>query len=156
VARKYGVNTHFIELAGEINTAMPRYVMNRVIEALNDQGKAVKDSNICVLGVAYKRDIDDHRESPGVEIITLLQALGARVSYNDPHIPALGPTRHHAVRLESQPLTEEFLAAQDCLVIVTDHSLYQFDRIAAHARVVVDTRNAMKDVSTAGCRIWKA
>jgi UDP-N-acetyl-D-glucosamine dehydrogenase len=156
VARKYGVNTRFIELAGEINTAMPRYVVERVAEALNEHGKPVRGSRVCVLGVAYKKDVDDPRESPAFTILEMLQQRGARVSYNDPHIPALPRMRHHSIRLESQPLTPEFLAEQDCVVIVTDHSAYDFEEIVRHSALVVDTRNATAGVEPGRCRIRKA
>jgi UDP-N-acetyl-D-glucosamine dehydrogenase len=147
VARKYGVNTRFIELAGEINTAMPLYVVNRVAEALNDHSKAIKGSRVCVLGAAYKKDVDDPRESPAFEIMELLQKRGAHVSYNDPYVPQLPAMRHHSIRLRSEPLTPEYLAVQDCVVIVTDHSCYQYDWIVRHAPLVVDTRNATAGLS---------
>ncbi len=155
-ARRLGVNTRFIELAGEVNTAMPQYVVDRVAEALNDQQKPLKGSKVCVLGVAYKKDVDDPRESPAFTILEALQRRGAEVSYNDPHIPKLPRMRHHGIRLESQTLTPEFLASQDCVLVVTDHSAYDFAEIARHARVVVDTRNATSGVETDGCRVYKA
>jgi UDP-N-acetyl-D-glucosamine dehydrogenase len=155
-ARKYGVHTRFIELAGEINSAMPYYVLSRITEALNDRGKPVRGSRICVLGVAYKKDIDDPRESPAFTILELLQQRGAVVSYNDPHIPSLPAMRHHSIQMDSQPLSARFLAQLDCVVVVTDHTSYDYDWIVAHAPLVVDTRNA-----TAGCevtprQVWKA
>jgi UDP-N-acetyl-D-glucosamine dehydrogenase len=157
VARKHGVATRFIELAGEVNTAMPMYVVDRVAEALNEYGKAVKGSRVCVLGVAYKKDVDDPRESPAFEVMELLQKRGAHVSYNDPYIPKLPAMRHHAIRLASEPLTPEYLAVQDCVVIVTDHSCYRFDWIVRHAGLVVDTRNATAGLSPADRRkVWKA
>jgi UDP-N-acetyl-D-glucosamine dehydrogenase len=147
-ARRYGLNTRFIELAGEVNTAMPRFVVTRVADALNDAGKAVKGSRICILGVAYKKDVDDPRESPAFEIMDLLRGKGAILSYNDPHVPRLPRMRHYPdLVLESRPLTPEFLAACDCAIIVTDHSVYDFDFIVDHAPLVVDTRNA-----TSGCQ----
>jgi UDP-N-acetyl-D-glucosamine dehydrogenase len=155
-ARRHGVNTKFIELAGEVNTAMPTYVVNRVAEALNEQAKPIKGSRVCVLGVAYKKDVDDPRESPAFEVMELLKARGAYVSYNDPYIPALPAMRHHHIRLESEPLTEEFLAVQDCLVIVTDHSVYNYEWILRHARLVVDTRNATRGCVQGRCAVWKA
>jgi UDP-N-acetyl-D-glucosamine dehydrogenase len=155
-ARKYGVHTRFIELAGEINTAMPQHVVNRVAEALNEQAKPVKDSRVCILGVAYKKDVDDPRESPAFPIMELLKQRGARVSYNDPHIPGLPPMRHHNIRLHSEPLTEEFLAVQDCVLIVTDHSAYNYDWIVRHSALVVDTRNATAGVAHSAGRIWRA
>ena len=156
IARKYGLNTRFIELAGEINTSMPRYVVDRVAEALNDDSKAVKGSRVCVLGVAYKKDVDDPRESPAFEIMEMLQARGAELSYNDPHVPSLPRMRQHALRLDSTPLTPEFLAAQDCLLIVTDHSAYDYFTIVKYAQLVVDTRNATANCPATGCRIVKA
>jgi UDP-N-acetyl-D-glucosamine dehydrogenase len=141
-ARKYGHHTRFIELAGEINTAMPRRVVERLAEALNDRGKPVKGSSVCVLGAAYKKDVDDVRESPAIEILELLVRRGADVSYSDPHVPALPPMRRHTIRLHSTPLTEAFLAAQDAVLIVTDHSAVDYAWVVRHAPLVVDTRNA--------------
>jgi UDP-N-acetyl-D-glucosamine dehydrogenase len=155
-ARRHGLNTRFIELAGEINAAMPQYVVDRVAAALNDEGKALKGSRVCVLGVAYKRDVDDPRESPAFPIMEMLQGRGAVVSYNDPHVPALPAMRHHRLRLDSQPLTPEFLAAQDCVLLVTDHSSYDYPAILRHARLLVDTRNATADCPAGRCRVVKA
>ncbi len=156
IARKYGVHTRFIELAGEVNTAMPQYVVHRISEALNDEGKPIKGSRIGILGVAYKKNVDDPRESPAFEIMELLQRRGAFISYNDPHIPALPAMRHHTIRLESEPLTEAYLGAQDCVVIVTDHSAYNFEWIVRHASVIVDTRNATAGLAQGRARIVKA
>jgi UDP-N-acetyl-D-glucosamine dehydrogenase len=155
-ARKYGVFTRFIELAGEINTAMPQYVLDRVADALNDDGKSLKGSRVCVLGVAYKKDVDDPRESPAFTLLELLQAKGARISYNDPHVPRLPRMRHHNLRMDSQPLSPEFLCEQDCVVIVTDHSAYDWDLVVENTRLVVDTRNATADCATPRARIVKA
>jgi UDP-N-acetyl-D-glucosamine dehydrogenase len=148
VARKYGLNTRFIELAGEVNTAMPAYVVSRVADALNDRGRAVKGSRVAILGMAYKKDVDDPRESPGFELMDLLVRKGAKVSYNDPHIPTLPRMRHwpHLAEMTSTPLTPEYLAAQDCVLIATDHSAYDYAFVVEHARLVVDTRNATKYV----------
>jgi UDP-N-acetyl-D-glucosamine dehydrogenase len=157
IAHKYGLNTRFIELAGEINTRMPRYVVERVAEALNDDGKAVNGSRVCVLGVAYKKDIDDPRESPAFEIMEMLQARGALVTYNDPHVPVLPRVRHHpGLRLDSTPLTPAFLARQDCVLIVTDHSAFDYDMLVEHAKLIVDTRNATANCAAMACRIVKA
>jgi UDP-N-acetyl-D-glucosamine dehydrogenase len=156
VARKFGVNTRFIELAGEVNSAMPQYVVQRVAAALNDHAKPIKGSRICVLGIAYKKDIDDPRESPAFPILEMLQGMGAVVSYNDPHVPQLPRMRRHSIRMESSPLTEEFLAQQDCVVIVTDHSAYDYAWLARHASLIVDTRNALGKVPRSRCRIVKA
>src|SRR3954454_7282746 len=108
-ARKYGLNTRFIELAGEVNTAMPQYVVDRVVEALNDEGRPVRESRVCVLGVAYKKDVDDPRESPAFPIIQALLARGASVTYHDPHVARLPKMRHHAIEMSSTPLTPRFL-----------------------------------------------
>ena len=155
-ARRLGVNTRFIELAGEVNTAMPKYVVDRVADALNEHAKAVRGSRILILGAAYKKDVDDPRESPTFEVMELLEKRGAHVSYNDPYIPSLPPMRHHKIRMESRPLTEDLLAAQDCVVIVTDHSVYKYDWIVRHALLVVDTRNATGGVEAPAGKIWKA
>jgi UDP-N-acetyl-D-glucosamine dehydrogenase len=155
-ARRVGINTRFIELAGEINAGMPQYVVDRVAEALNGQGKPVKGSRVCILGVAYKKNVDDPRESPAFTILELLQRRSALVSYNDPLIPTLPHMRHHDIRLDSEPLTESFLAGQDCVVIVTDHSAYDYEWIVRHARLVVDTRNATVGVLNGRDRIVRA
>ncbi|MBX6311935.1 MAG: nucleotide sugar dehydrogenase [Isosphaeraceae bacterium] len=155
-ARRYGLNTRFIELAGEINTAMPAYVVDRVVSALNERRKPLNGSRVLVLGAAYKKDVDDPRESPAFELLERLQAGGALVSYNDPYIPRLPAMRHYQIRLESQPLTAELLAAQDCVLICTDHSAYDWPWIVAHADLVVDTRNATRAVSVGREKIVRA
>jgi UDP-N-acetyl-D-glucosamine dehydrogenase len=155
-ARKHDVNTRFIELAGEVNTAMPASVLDRIGEALNERGKPFKGSRVCLLGIAYKKDVDDPRESPAFPILELLEQRGAVISYNDPHIPNLPRMRQHSLCLESLELTEEFLAEQDCVVIVTDHSAYDFEWIARHARLIVDTRNATEGCRTSPGQVWKA
>jgi UDP-N-acetyl-D-glucosamine dehydrogenase len=155
-ARRYGLNTRFIELAGEVNTTMPQYVVERLMNALNDEGKPLKGSRVCVLGVAYKKDVDDPRESPAFPILEMLQAKGAVVSYNDPHVPSLPPMRHHHLQMDSQPLSPEFLAEQDCVVIVTDHSVYDWDFIVENTSLVVDTRNATAECVSPRARIVKA
>ena len=145
-ARKHGLTTQFIELAGEINTSMPKYVVSRVADALNDNRKAVKGSKITLLGMAYKKDVDDPRESPGFELMELLLEKGALVEYNDPHIPSLPSMRRYPhLRMASQELTAEYLQTRDCLLIATDHSTYDWTWIAQHASLIVDTRNAMKN-----------
>jgi len=157
VARKHGMPTRFIELAGEINTSMPTYVVHRVMEALNEAGKPLKGSKICILGVAYKKDVDDPRESPSFELMDLLRAGHAVLSYNDPHVPRLPKMRHHNVpELNSQPLEPSFLASQDCVLIATDHSAYDYDLIVKHSKLVVDTRNATKNVRLGREKIRKA
>jgi UDP-N-acetyl-D-glucosamine dehydrogenase len=148
LARRHEMPTRFIELAGEINASMPRYVVEQVMEALNDLGKPVRGSRIGILGAAYKKDVDDPRESPAFRLMESLIQRGAIISYNDPHIPVLPPMRHYRVpRLASEPLTAAYLATQDCLVVATDHSAYDWEFIAKHARLIVDTRNATKRVA---------
>jgi UDP-N-acetyl-D-glucosamine dehydrogenase len=147
VARQYGMNTKFIELAGEINTAMPHYVVEKVADALNEHGKSVKGSKICLLGMAYKKDVDDPRESPGFELLSLLAKKGAVLSYNDPHIARLPRMRNHPnLQMESQDLTTEFLGNQDCVIVVTDHSAYDWKQIARQTKLIVDTRNALSQI----------
>ncbi len=155
-ARKVGINTRFIELAGEVNAAMPQRVVDRVAEALNEDGLPVRGSRVCILGVAYKRDVDDPRESPAFPIMEMLQQRGAVVSYNDPHVATLPHMRHHSIRLDSQELTPDYLAEQDCVLVVTDHTAYDFDFILQHASLVVDTRNATAACDTGKGRVVKA
>ncbi len=156
-ARKHGLNTRFIELAGEVNTAMPAFVVNKVADALNDRGKPVKGSRVLLLGMAYKKDVDDPRESPGFELMDLLRRKGAVVQYNDPHIPRLPSMRHHPhPEMTSLPLTPESLGAQDCVVVVTDHSAYDWSWVVKHASLVVDTRNATRAVTEHRDRIVRA
>lgn len=157
VARAHDMPTRFIELAGEINSRMPQYVVDRVAEALNQAAKPVRGSRVGILGVAYKKDVDDPRESPSFKLMQLLQERGAIISYNDPHIEVLPEMRHYDVpRLASEPLTAAYLARQDCVLIATDHSVYDWEFIAQHASLVVDTRNALADVAKAAGSVWKA
>jgi UDP-N-acetyl-D-glucosamine dehydrogenase len=158
VARKYGMSTRFIELAGEVNTGMPAYVVRRVADALNDRGRPLKGSKVAVLGVAYKRDVDDCRESPGLELMELLADKGADVSYHDPHIPRLPTLRHHPelTGRASRPLTPEYLADQDCVLVATDHSAFDWPWIVSQSKLVVDTRNATKGVTAHRDRIVRA
>jgi hypothetical protein len=157
VARKYGMATRFIELAGEINTSMPAYVVGRIADALNDRGKPVKGSKVLILGMAYKKDVDDPRESPGFELMDLLLKKGAKVGYNDPHIPSLPRMRHWPhLAMDSTPLAPESLAAQDCVLIATDHTAYDYDWVVSHSRLVVDTRNATRRVAAGREKIVKA
>jgi UDP-N-acetyl-D-glucosamine dehydrogenase len=138
--RGLNYKTRFIDLAGELNTEMPLFWVRKVAEALNEQGKAVKGATVLVLGVAYKRDIDDIRESPALDIIRLLEGQGARVAYSDPHVPCFSENGHE---YRSVPLTQQSVGAADCVMIVTDHSDFDYRMVARHARLVVDTRNAM-------------
>jgi UDP-N-acetyl-D-glucosamine dehydrogenase len=157
LARKQGLPTRFIELAGEVNSRMPEYVITRLAEALNDAGKPIKGSHICILGMAYKKDVDDPRESPSFVLLEMLLSRGAIVTYNDPHIPKLPPMRHHDVPdMASTDLTSKFLAAQDCVLIATDHSAYDYDFVVKHAQLVLDTRNATKGVKKCRDKIRKA
>ncbi len=157
VARKHGMTTRFIELAGEINSSMPEYVIQRVTGALNEAGKPVRGSRIALLGVAYKPNVDDPRESPAFVLIESLNALGAIVTYNDPHIPKIPPMRaHDLTEMTSFDLTEEYLASQDCVLIATNHSDYDYSFIVKHSPLVVDTRNATRDVSHGREKITKA
>ncbi len=155
-AKAIGRSTKFIELAGEINAQMPVYVVSRVIAALNDLGKALRGTNVLLSGIAYKKNIDDVRESPAAEIIELLQAGGASVSYHDPLVPRFPEMRDHAIDLASVPLKAETLEAADCVLIVTDHDAVDYELIGRHARLVVDTRNAMARVSQPRARVIKA
>ena len=158
LARKHGEQTRFIELAGEINTHMPQYVITRLAEFLNEQRKPINGSRIAILGVAYKKDIDDPRESPSFELMKLLGERGALLSYNDPHVPTLPKMRHYPdlPAMDSQQLTPSYLAAQDCVVISTDHSAYDYDFIVNHSKLVLDTRNATKNVKEGRNKIRKA
>jgi len=157
LARQHGLESEFIELAGEVNTKMPEYVVERLVEALAARGKQVAGSKVGILGVAYKRNVDDPRESPSFRLIELLTERGASISYNDPHIPTLPKMRNYKVPpLASQPLTAEFLAAQDCILIATDHSAYDYDFVVRHAQLVVDTRNATRNVTDGREKICKA
>jgi UDP-N-acetyl-D-glucosamine dehydrogenase len=157
VARKYGMNTRFIELAGEVNTTMPHFVLGKVADALNERRKPLKGSKVTLLGMAYKKDVDDCRESPGFELMDLLVSKGAVVEYHDPHIARLPPTRKYPhLQLASQPLTADYLAGQDCVVVVTDHSAYDWPWIVAHAPLIVDTRNATRAVVAPPGRVVRA
>jgi UDP-N-acetyl-D-glucosamine dehydrogenase len=157
LARKHEMSTRFIELAGEVNTQMPHYVVSKTADALNAVGKPVRGSKIAILGVAYKKDVDDPRESPSFKVMELLQERGAVLSYNDPHVPVLPTMRHYDVpRLASEPLTPEYLASQDCVVIATDHSAYDWDFIVRYSPLVIDTRNAAKNVVSGRHKVHKA
>jgi UDP-N-acetyl-D-glucosamine dehydrogenase len=143
-AREFDFRTRFIELAGEINTRMPYFVVDNVVEAMNQQGKALLGSRILVLGLAYKRDVDDLRESPALTMIELLQKQGAQVAYNDPYFPSVGKGRKYDLNMTCTPLDQ--ISGFDCVVIATDHSSYDFAEIVARAQLVVDTRNATRGI----------
>jgi UDP-N-acetyl-D-glucosamine dehydrogenase len=155
-AREHGAVTRFIELAGEINTRMPEYVIERCAEALNHDGKALKGAKILVIGLAYKPDIDDTRESPAAEILDLLEQRGASVLYHDPHVPTFPAMRKYRRDLTSQNLSQEFLQGLDCTLIVTNHRSVDYDLIGRHCPLIVDTRNAMKDRDGIRARVVKA
>ena len=139
-AKEYGVNTRFIELAGEINHYMPHWVVDKVADALNAQRKAVNGSRILILGLAYKKNIDDTRESPAVEIMSLLEQRGAEVQYSDPHVPRFPRKRDYSFDLASIGLTPSSLAEFDCVVLATDHDAFDYELLAKHASILVDTR----------------
>ncbi len=155
-ARQYGMPTRFIELAGEVNTNMPYYVVDKVIEALNRYKKSLKGSKILVLGLAYKKDIDDLRESPSIELIELLCQKGARVEYNDPYIPKTHRQRQHDLKMISKKISARMLSGYDCVLISTDHSDYDYAWIVKHSKLVVDTRNATAKVRSGRKKIVKA
>ncbi len=157
-AREYGQHTRFIELAGEINTAMPRHVVNRVAEALNDRGKAVKGSRALIVGLAYKPNVDDERESPSYELMELLKHRGAAVAYYDPYVPVIKPTREHPAWAGTRSIAWErdTIAAFDVVVIATNHAGVNYKELAAWAPSIVDTRNAMAAVPTRPGQVWKA
>jgi len=146
-AKEFDFHTRFIELAGEVNLAMPYFVVENIIEAMSQRGKALCGSRVLVLGLAYKRDIDDLRESPSLTIIELLQKRGAHVEYNDPFVPSVGRGRKYALNMRSTPL--EQIPEFDCVVIVTDHSQYDYAGIVSKAKLVVDTRNATRGIDSA-------
>ncbi len=145
-AREFDFRTRFIELAGEVNTRMPYFVIEQIADALNERSKAIKGSRILVLGLAYKRDVDDLRESPSLTILELLRDKGASVAYNDPYFPTVGQGRHYALNMTNTPL--ENLAQYDAVVIVTDHTSYDYGAIVKQSQLVVDTRNATKGIQS--------
>lgn len=143
-AREFGLHTRFIELAGEINSSMPEWVVNKIIDALNDREKSLKGSRILLLGIAYKRNVDDMRESPSIEIMELLQSKGVYVEYSDPHVPHFPAMRLHHFDLHSVDIDEHMLPHYDCVVLATAHKAFNYELIAQHARLIVDTRGGFK------------
>jgi UDP-N-acetyl-D-glucosamine dehydrogenase len=141
-AREYKVSTRFIELAGEVNISMPEYVMQKIFLALNRIGKSVKNSKIILLGLAYKKNVDDHRESVTFKIMDLLSKNGASVDYNDPHISEIMPVREHKQFVGKKSSGLRNLGQYDLTVILTDHNVYDFESIVEQSNIVVDTRNA--------------
>jgi UDP-N-acetyl-D-glucosamine dehydrogenase len=147
-AREYDFATRFIELAGEVNTAMPYHVVDSVASALNERQKSLKGSRVMVLGVAYKKDVDDMRESPSLKIIEQLTVRGANVEYNDPHFPEIPKLRHYNFQgMKSVPIDSKSLAAYDCVLIATDHTSYDYPMIVESSQLVVDTRNATRRIA---------
>ncbi|MBN2513674.1 MAG: nucleotide sugar dehydrogenase [Sedimentisphaerales bacterium] len=155
-ARQYHMATRFIELAGEINTDMPHYVIHRTMEALNDRKKSLNGAKVLILGLAYKPDIDDVRESPSLELIELLKERGAKVDYNDPYVPATHKMREYDLKMTSKKLTAAVLKSYDAVLISTNHSDYDYKWIVKHARLVIDTRNACVNVKAGRNKIVKA
>jgi UDP-N-acetyl-D-glucosamine dehydrogenase len=151
-ARAYGLHTRFIELAGEINQLMPQWVVNKLVEALNERGQALKGARILILGIAYKKNVDDMRESPSVVVMEILAARGARLSYSDPHVPSFPPRRQAYFDLRSVELSPGTLASFDAVLHLTDHAAFDREMIAAHSRLLIDTRG----VFPAGPRVVKA
>lgn len=147
-AREYGLHTRFIELSGEVNQAMPEYVVTKLMDGLNDAGKPLKGSNVLVLGIAYKKNVDDMRESPSVEIMELIEAKGCRVAYSDPHVPKFPKMREHNFDLTSEPLTAENLKRFDAVILATDHDKFDYDMISQHAKLIVDSRGKYRTPAT--------
>jgi len=143
-AKQFDFHTRFIELAGEVNTAMPYFVLDQIAAGLNEHSKSIKGSSILVLGLAYKRDIDDLRESPSLTILELLRHRGATVAYNDPYFPTVGRGRHYDLNMTNTPLDN--LGSYDAVVIVTDHTSYDYQQIVDQSNLVIDTRNATKGI----------
>jgi len=144
-AREYGLNTRFIELSGEVNRGMPEYVISKLMDGLNEAGKSLKNSRVLVLGIAYKKNVDDMRESPAVEIMELIQAKGAIVAYSDPHVPIFPKMREYSFKLASEPLTAENLATFDAVLLATDHDRFDYDMIKQHARLIIDSRGKYRE-----------
>ena len=157
-AREFGKHTKFIELAGEINTSMPQYVVDRVIEALNAQQKPVNGSKILILGLAYKANVDDMRESPAFHLLELLQARGAKVAYHDPHVPVIGPTREHSqwAGHKSVPWNKASISSFDAVVICTAHQVFNYRELCNWSGCIIDTRNALKGIAGKPGQVWKA
>ncbi|NOX19416.1 MAG: nucleotide sugar dehydrogenase [Chlorobi bacterium] len=155
-AREFEVNTKFIELAGEINTFQPYYVVQRAMEALNDEGKALKGARVLVLGAAYKKNVDDMRESPSLKLFEILRDKGAVVDYNDPYIPKLPPTRKYNYDMTSIELTEESLSSYDLILLSTNHDDYDYQFIYEHSKLIIDTRNAFQKSGLDNGKVHKA
>ncbi|GLO40017.1 UDP-N-acetyl-D-glucosamine 6-dehydrogenase [Pseudomonas putida] len=146
-AREYGLHTRFIELAGEVNSAMPDYVISKLAGALNDREKSVKGSKVLVLGIAYKKNVDDMRESPSVFMMEKLRGLGAIISYSDPHVPVFPKMREHSFDLSTVHLSAESIAAYDCVLLATDHDCFDYELIGSSAQLVIDCRGRFKAIA---------
>jgi UDP-N-acetyl-D-glucosamine dehydrogenase len=144
-AREYGLHTRFIELSGEVNRAMPEYVVGKLMDGLNDAGKSLKNSKVLVLGIAYKKNVDDMRESPSVKIMELIEAKGGIVAYTDPHVPVFPKMREHHFDLSSEPFTAENLASFDAVLLATDHDRFDYDLIKQHAKLIIDSRGKYRE-----------
>jgi UDP-N-acetyl-D-glucosamine dehydrogenase len=157
-AREYGQHTRFIELAGEINTAMPEYVIHRVTEALNARRKPVNGSRVLIVGLAYKPNVDDERESPSYILMELLKARGAGVAYHDPYVPVIRPTREHShwAGTRSVAWTAEEVRGFDAVVVATNHASVNYQELAEWADCIIDSRNAMASAKTKPGQVWKA
>jgi UDP-N-acetyl-D-glucosamine dehydrogenase len=139
-ARQYGLDTRFIELAGAVNRNMPDWVVGKITDALNQRGKPIRGSRILMLGIAYKKNVDDMRESPAVALMEILRAKGADISYSDPHVPVFPKMREHRFDLKSLELSAVVLAGFDCVVLATNHDVLDYEHIKRHAKLIVDTR----------------
>ena len=139
-AREYGMHTRFIELAGEINSGMPAYVLEKTMDALNEVGKPLKGSKVLVLGIAYKKNVDDMRESPSVELMELLKAKGAELAYSDPFFPSFPKMRKHQFELQSVSLSADVVALYDVVLLATDHDAFDYELIQSSSQLVIDTR----------------
>jgi UDP-N-acetyl-D-glucosamine dehydrogenase len=157
-AREFGQNTRFIELAGEVNTSMPTYVVHRVADALNDRRKAIKGSSVLVLGLAYKPNVDDERESPSYVLMEMLKERGANVAYYDPYVPVIKPTREHAhwAGTKSVAWSKQAITAFDLVLIATNHACVNYQELADWTECIVDTRNAMAGIGALPGQVWKA
>lgn len=157
-AREYGQHTRFIELAGEINTSMPHYVIQRVADALNEKRRSLNGSKVLVMGIAYKPDVDDDRESPSYVLMDLLKERGAEVGYYDPHIPVIRPSREHGHWAGTQSIswTRDTVSRFDLALISTHHKAVNYQELAEWTHCIVDTRNAMAGMKSAPGQVWKA
>ncbi|AKX46103.1 UDP-N-acetyl-D-glucosamine dehydrogenase [Thiopseudomonas alkaliphila] len=144
-AREFGLHTRFIELSGEVNKAMPEYVLSKLMDGLNNSGKALKGSRVLVLGIAYKKNVDDMRESPSVEVMELIRDKGGVVAYSDPHVPVFPKMREHSFELSSEALTAENLASFDAVVLATNHDGFDYELIKQQAQLIVDTRGVYRE-----------